>query len=392
MTPKNENQLAEVIAGASGPLCIKGGGTKPVGGPVDGTEVSASAITGVSLYEPGALTLVAAAGTPLAEVESLLAENRQQLPFEPMDYRGLLGTKGEPTLGGIAAANVSGPRRVAVGACRDFMIGVRFVDGRGRVVRNGGRVMKNVTGYDLVKLLAGSRGTLGVLTEIAFKVLPVAEFRAVLLVEDLTDRNAIEALSAALCSPCDVSGAAHLQKGMDGNPVTMIRLEGFENAVLDRAEKLRKALRSFGDFEIETDQDRTAAGWRWIRDVESFQERQGDVWRISTVPGEAPDLVERINGNGDLEFIYDWGGGLIWALVPEGVDLRARAGAFRGHATLVRASDETRRKISVFHPESERVARISKSLKRQFDPREILNPGLTVLPLAQEGGNANQIQ
>ena len=376
MTPESETELSALVAGASGPLWIRGGGTRPVGGAVDGAEVSMSALSGISLYEPGSLTLVAAAGTPLAEVEALLAENRQQLPFEPMDHRGLLGTEGEPTVGGVAAANVSGPRRISVGACRDFMIGVRFVDGRGRVIRNGGRVMKNVTGYDVVKLMAGSRGTLGVLTEVAFKVLPVAEFRAVLLLENMADRDAMAALSAALCSPFEVSGAAHVRKGLDGNPVTMIRVEGFEQSVRDRAERLRTALRSFGDFNIEMDQDRTAAGWKWIRDVEAFRGRKGDVWRFSVMPGDAPDLVGRIDAPGDLEVVYDWGGGLVWVLAPEGTDLRERAGEFKGHATLVRATEETLGGIPVFHPQPERISRLSAELKRQFDPRGILNPGL----------------
>ena len=377
MTPESEAELSAMVAGASGPLWIRGGGTRPVGGPVDGAEVSMSALSGISLYEPGSLTLVAAAGTPLTEVETLLAENRQRLPFEPMDHRGLLGTRGEPTVGGVAAANVSGPRRTAVGACRDFMIGVRFVDGRGRAIRNGGRVMKNVTGYDIVKLMAGSRGTLGALTEVAFKVLPVSEFTAVLLLENLTDREAISALSAALCSPCDVSGAAHVRKGLDGNPVTMIRVEGFEQSTRERAETLRTALRDFGDFNIETDQDRTAAGWKWIRDVEAFHGRKGDVWRFSIMPGDAPDLVGRIDAPGDLDVVYDWGGGLVWILAPEGTDLRERAGEFSGHATLVRATGATLARIPAFHPLPERISRLSSDLKRQFDPRGILNPGLT---------------
>ena len=376
MTPESESELSALVAGATRPLWIRGGGTRPVGGPVDGAEVSMSALSGVSLYEPGSLTLVAAAGTPVTEVETLLAENRQQLPFEPMDHRGLLGTKGEPTVGGVAAANVSGPRRITVGACRDFMIGVRFVDGRGRMIRNGGRVMKNVTGYDVVKLMAGSRGTLGVLTEVAFKVLPVAEFRAVLLLENLSDRDAMAALSAALCSPFEVSGAAHARKGLDGNPVTMIRVEGFEQSVRDRAARLRTALRSFGDFDIETDQDRTAAGWRWIRDVEAFRGRKGDVWRFSVMPGAAPELVGRIDATGDLEIVYDWGGGLVWVLAPVGTDLRARAGEFRGHATLVRATKETLGGIPAFHPQPERISRLSADLKRHFDPQGIFNPGL----------------
>ena len=172
MTPETEAELAAIITGAEGPLRIEGGGTRPIGGASNGARLSTSAMTGVELYEPGALTLVVRAGTPLDEVEATLAAEGQRLAFEPMDHRGLLGTSGTPTIGGVVAANVSGPRRIQAGACRDFLLGVRFVDGQGRIIRNGGRVMKNVTGYDLVRLMAGSYGTLGVLTEVALKVLP----------------------------------------------------------------------------------------------------------------------------------------------------------------------------------------------------------------------------
>ncbi|MEM6744014.1 MAG: FAD-binding protein, partial [Pseudomonadota bacterium] len=200
MTPRTEAELAEAVAGLTAPVEVVGGGTRQgLGRPVQaGETLSAAGLCGVSLYEPGALTIVAGAGTPLAEVEAALAAEGQRLPFEPMDHRGLLGSEGEPTIGGAVACNVSGPRRVQAGACRDSLIGVRFVDGGGRAIKNGGRVMKNVTGYDLVKLMAGSYGTLGVLSEVAFKVLPAPEAVAVLRLEGLDDARAVEAMTAAL--------------------------------------------------------------------------------------------------------------------------------------------------------------------------------------------------
>ena len=373
LTPANESELAEAIAAAEGPLRVTGGGTRPVGNPVTGGVLSTSGLSGIGLYEPGALTIVAKAGTPLAEIEAALAAENQRLPFEPMDHRKLLGTAGEPTIGGVVAANVSGPRRIQAGACRDSLIGVRFVDGTGTVLKNGGRVMKNVTGYDLVKLMAGSFGTLGVLSEVSFKVLPSTEARAVLLIERLSVAEAVRAMSVALTSPFEVSGAAHVVKGLDGCPVTMIRIEGFAASVAYRAEKLQGLLKNFGEVSVETDPGRTSAGWAWIRDVEAFAGRDGDVWRVSVKPSDAPALAKALGG---VELVFDWGGGLVWTLAPERTDLRARMGTIAGHATLMRAGDETKRALGVFHPEPAPLAAISAGLRQKFDPRGILKPGL----------------
>ncbi len=374
LTPKTEDDLARIVAEADAPLRIQGGGTRPIGTPTSGTVLSTSALSGIELYEPGSLTLVAKAGTPVAEIEAALAVEGQRLAFEPMDHRGLLGTTGTPTIGGVAAANVSGPRRIQSGAARDFMLGVRFVDGRGQIIKNGGRVMKNVTGYDLVKLMAGSYGTLGVLTEVSLKVLPKPRASGVMLIEGLTDDLAVTALSRALGSPYEVSGAAHLQKGLDGAPVTMIRLEGFESSVAYRAEALGKVLAGFGDFTLETDPAKTAAGWEYIRDVMPFQGRDGDVWRLSVKPSDAPGVVASLSG---AEAFYDWGGGLVWLLAPEGsgvnaASIRAAVARIGGHATLIRGNTSA----GVFQPLSPAVAALQDGLRRKFDPRQILNPGL----------------
>lgn len=363
----SEEQLAEAIRGAQGPLRISGGGTRPVGRPVVGEVLDLSGLTGITLYEPGALTVVAKAGTRVAELEAALAAEGQRLAFEPADWRGLLGTEGEPTLGGMVAANVSGPRRVQVGACRDALLGVRFVDGAGAVVKNGGRVMKNVTGYDLVKLIAGSWGTLGVLTELSLKVLPAPEATAVLVIEGLSSDDALAAMTKALRSPFDVTGAAHGPMG------TLIRIEGFAGSVTYRADRLRALLDPFGAARVETLPETCQALWRAVRDVEPFHGRPGDVWRLSVKPSDGPDLVRRV---GAREALYDWGGGLIWLLMDEGEDLRARLGGFSGHATLIRASEETRAQIPSFQPEPAPIAAISAGLRARFDPKGILNPGL----------------
>ncbi|MFD0978825.1 FAD-binding protein [Tropicimonas aquimaris] len=373
MTPKSEQELAEAIAGTDAPVTVRGGGTRPIGRALPGQTLSVAEISGITLHEPGALTLVAQAGTPVAEIEAALAAEGQRLAFEPMDHRGLLGTTGTPTIGGVVAANVSGPRRIQVGACRDSLLGVRFVDGAGRVLRNGGRVMKNVTGYDLVKLMAGSYGTLGVLTEVSFKVLPASEAFGTLRLYGLDDRHAVAAMSAALGSPCEVSGAAHLPRGADGRPVTMLRLEGFAESVAYRMGGLQALLGSFGDGEIDRDAESVAAAWRAIRDVEAFAERPGDVWRVSVKPSDGPAVAEALDG---AEVIYDWGGGLVWALTPEGTDARAALAGIGGHATLVRASEDTRARLTVFHPESAPVAALAAGLRAKFDPRGVLNPGL----------------
>ena len=366
MTPGNEAELAEAIAGASGPLAVQGGGTGGIS--VPGEVLSTSALTGVELYEPGALTLVARAGTPVAEVEALLASEGQRLAFEPWDARGLLGTGGAPTIGGVFAANASGPRRVQAGAARDFLLGVRFVDGAGTVVKNGGRVMKNVTGYDLVKLMAGSHGTLGVLSEVALKVLPAPECTGVVLINGLDDAAAVRAMAAALGSPYEVTGAAHTPAGIDGHPATMLRLEGFEGSVKYRAGELQKLLAGIGDSTVEMDPERTKAGWAWVRDAETFHGRAGNVWRLSVKPSDAPELVRQLQPEGVL---YDWGGGLVWVLMPEDRDVRALMAGTKGHATLLRGRCSAR-----FHPAPAPLAAISAGLRQKFDPRGILNTGL----------------
>lgn len=373
MHPKTEQELADILRTAKAPIRIQGGGTRTIGRPVAGDVLRTGGLSGVTLYEPGALTVVVQAGTSLAELEAALDAEGQRLPFEPMDHRGLLGTNGTPTIGGVVAGNISGPRRVQAGACRDYMLGVRFVDGSGTIVKNGGRVMKNVTGYDLVKLMTGSWGTLGVLTEVSLKVLPKPAAAACVMVDGLADADAVRAMSAALGSPFDVTGAAHTPKGQDGAPVTMLRIEGFEKSVAYRAGELARITQGFGPVRIEDDPAKVAQGWAWVRDVAPLHDVQGDVWRVSVKPSDAPRLVEQAAPKACL---YDWGGGLVWMAVAEGADLRARLGSFAGHATLIRASTTTRANLPVFQPDPAPVAALTAGLRARFDPRGLLNPGL----------------
>ncbi|WP_121061218.1 FAD-binding protein [Chachezhania antarctica] len=369
MRPGTEAELAEAVATAQGPLAIVGGGTRGVR-PETGEVIETGGLSGITLYEPGALTLVVQAGTAVAEVETALAAEGQRLAFEPMDHRGLLGTVGAPTIGGVIAANVSGPRRIQAGAARDFALGVRFVDGTGTVIRNGGRVMKNVTGYDLVKLTAGSWGSLGVLTEVALKVLPAPAAQGSVVLTGLSTERAVAAMSRTLGSPFEVTGAAHLPEGPDGAPVTMIRVEGFEEQVRYRTGRLQALLEGFGAAHVALD---TAADWAAIRDVKPFHEAAGDVWRVSCKPSDAPALAEKAGASG---LIFDWGGGLIWVLMPKGTDLRTRLGDFGGHATLVRAAPETRAQLGTFQSEPAPVAALTAGLRARFDPKGLFNPGL----------------
>lgn len=360
MTPRDETELCEAIRDPAGPLSLRGGGTRGVFGP--GTVLETSGLSGVRLYEPGALTLVAGAGTPLAEVEAVLAGERQRLAFEVPDLRGALGREGGSTIGGVAAANASGPRRVQAGACRDHMIGLRFVDGAGQVVKSGGRVMKNVTGLDLVKLLAGSHGTLGVISEVAFKLQAIPEAEVTLRAEGLSVTEGLAALRRALGSPFEVSGAAHGAFG------TVLRLEGMAASVRYREGQLRALLGGTWD--------EVGSPWAMIRDGGGVG--AGALWRVSVKPSEAERVVGALAGV-EHDAAFDWGGGLIWIAVrgvPDGGAARIRGAlAGIGHATLLRA-EPGMTPVPVFHPEAPGVAALSRALRAKFDPRGILNAGI----------------
>jgi len=365
--PASEEELAEVVRDAASrgrPLVIRGGGTRGIGAAVEGEALSVAGLTGISLYDPGALTLVARAGTPLAVVEAALAAEGQRLPFEPWDGRVLSGANGAPTVGGMVAVNASGPRRIQAGACRDSMLGVRFVDGTGAIVKNGGRVMKNVTGLDLVKLMAGSHGTLGVLTEVGFKVLPAPEATATLVFEGLDAGLAVEAMTAATGTPYEVTGAAHLPEA----GATMLRIEGFAGSVAHRARTLAAALARFGaPGVVEGPGD-----WAAVRDGAGFAGRDGAVWRISVKPTDGLRVSAALP---EAALAFDWAGGLVWALVGEGLDLRRALAGIPGHATLVRASEAAKARWGPFAPEPAPVAALAAGLRARFDPAGVLNPG-----------------
>ncbi|MCR4281891.1 MAG: glycolate oxidase subunit GlcE [Bauldia sp.] len=383
LSPGDEPVLAAAVADAASrktPLAIVGGGTRTgLGRPMQtAATLSTANLTGVTLYEPSELVLSARAGTPLAEVESLLASNRQRLAFEPPSHHQLYGIAGESTIGAVAAANLSGPRRIQSGAARDSLIGVRAVTGRGDIVKSGGRVMKNVTGYDLVKFLAGSYGTLAVLSEVTFKVLPLPETETTLVIDGLSDVRAVSALSAALGSPFSVSGAAHVPGRVAR---TCVRIEGFAASVDSRADRLVSLLSAYGPVE-RLDPAASADLWRSIRDLDALAKpADRPLWRVSVRPGDGPVIAAATRVSMDADILYDWGGGLVW--IAGGGDrpdagasvIRAAVASVGGHATLVRAPDDVRLAVDVFQPLPAPLMDLTRKLKASFDPAGILNPG-----------------
>lgn len=387
LKPQTTEQVVEAVAWASSeetPVEILGTGTKrgfgrPMG---DGNRTIAhaldlSGLRGITLYEPEELVLSAWAGTPLAEIEAAVAEKGQMLAFEPPALARLYGGSGG-TLGGMIACNLAGPRRIKAGAARDHILGIESVTGRGELVKSGGRVVKNVTGYDLSKLLTGSFGTLAALTQITIKVLPAPETVETVLLTGLDDAAAVRAMALAMNSSHEVSAAAHVPAALAGavqggsETVTAIRIEGFVPSVAARSAALQELLGQAGPVST-LDADASDAFWAAIRDVAPFADGNQALWRLSVTPSQAPAIIADIPG---ARVFYDWGGGLIWCESDDGDAIRAAVAAHGGgHATLIRAPEEMRRTASVFEPQPAPLAALSARVKESFDPRHILNPG-----------------
>jgi len=393
LTPKNEKEAAELIADAfsgSNRIELVGGGTRSgIGHPIyTQRKLASTKLSGITDYEPAELVMTVKPGTPMKKIDAELKKARQRLVFEPMDHRALLGSDGEPTIGGVVAGNVSGPRRILSGAARDSLLGVRFVNGRGEIIKNGGRVMKNVTGLDLTKLMAGSWGTLGFLTEVTLKVLPAPETQKTLAVRGLTDEEAAATMAIAMGSSAEVSGAAHLPQlvakrviggELSDDPATFLRIEGFADSVSHRIDKLSKMFAKSGELHV-LDEKKSASLWQEVRDCIPLADgTKKPVWRISMAPTEGWKMVAALRLELAADAFYDWQGGLVWLRLdgdpaPETVrGLVAANGG--GHATLVRADGAFRASIAVFEPQTKAVAALTKRIKQQFDPKGILNPG-----------------
>jgi glycolate dehydrogenase FAD-binding subunit len=390
--PADEAGITEAIleANAAGePLVIRGNSSKSaLMRPVQAARsLSTTGLSGITLYSPHEMIITAGAGTPLAEIEAAVAEKGQHLIAEPPDFGPILGTATPQTLGGVVAANLSGPRRVAWGATRDHVMGVRAVNGMGEAIHSGGRVLKNVTGLDLCKLLTGSYGTLAVLTEITLKLLPAPERRGTLVVAGLDPMRGVAALAASLGSPYAVSGAAYVPEELSARipalawfkgPVTLARIEDFSASVAYRTDRLRSDLAEFGTAEL-LDDGASRAAWAAVRDAAPLVEEQGAVWRVSVRPSAGPSVAQAVQAAFGARWFMDWGGGLIWIAGPATEAAHAAvasaARAAGGVWTLTRAPEGLRAAVDVIPPEVPTLARITRGVKAAFDPKGILNPG-----------------
>ena len=394
LKPVNAKQVAEIITWAGAEkktLELVGSGSKAdLGRPIETDfRLHLSALKGVDLYEPEELVLRSGAATSLGQIQAMLAQQRQQLAFEPPDFSELYGHVKDQTIGGVLAGNLAGPRRIKAGAARDHFLGLEAVSGRGGMFKSGGRVVKNVTGYDLCKLMAGSFGTLAALTEVTVKVLPAPEKIRTVLLFGQTDSGSIPAMSRAAGSPHEVSALAHLPDVIAsrstvsyirnaGASVTAVRVEGPGPSVEHRADSLRQLWGVYGEVE-ELHGHNSNIFWREVANVASLLPNPDAViWKISVTPSKGADVMAAARAGGG-EGYFDWAGGLLWLAMEHDEDGGAGVvrGAFSGdgHATLMRGPAELRKQVDVFQPVTPSLAALSARIKNSFDPRGVLNPG-----------------
>jgi glycolate oxidase FAD binding subunit len=393
--PTSIDELREAVAtalAAEEPVELVAGGTKRgLGRPLQTPHVvDLTRLSGIRDYTPSELVLTAGAATPLTAIDRALAASGQMLAFEPPDWRGILGqAHGSQTLGGILACNLSGPRRIKSGAARDHFLGFRAVSGRAEAFKAGGKVVKNVTGYDLPKLMAGSYGTLAALEEVTVKVLPRPETAATVLVFGVPAEHAVEAMAAALSSPHEVSGAAYLPPGTprlaslpSGFGTVALRIEGPAPSVAYRRDALLTELADAGELAT-LDDAKTHSLWRDIANVAPLAGlADRAIWRLSVAPSCGVEVAQVIARAIDAVWFLDWGGGLVWLAVIEpgdaGASVIRRAIGGAGHATLIRGTPGLRAAVPVFEPQPGPLAALSRRVKEGFDPKHILNPGRMV--------------
>lgn len=395
LKPETAGQVLDAVqwAAAEGaPLKVQGQGSKDgFGRAVDIAHcLDLSSLSAILAYEPSELYMTALAATPVAEIEAALRQNNQQMAFEPPDLGRLYGGGEGGTIGGVIACNLAGPRRIQAGAARDHFLGFNAVSGRGEVFKSGGTVVKNVTGFDLSKLLAGSFGTLAVMTDVTFKVMPAAEKTRTVLVLGADDSQAMKAMAAALGSSNEVSAAAHLPEAAAagsgvsyvsgaGRSVTAVRVEGPGPSVEHRCRALAELLKEFGGIE-ELHSQNSSALWREIRDVRLSETGEDQLWRLSVPPAAGAQVAAKLTAEIGGRVFYDWGGGLIWLSMEARPDagheiVRAAVSATGGHATLIRAAADVRARAPVFEPQTGALKDLTARIKEGFDPKGVLNPG-----------------
>jgi len=400
--PKNEKELAEIIKKfykSNYPIEVLGSGSKrQIGKQLQCTKtISLSKLDGIIEYLPEELYIKIKAGTNIEKIESELKKNKQELAFEPIDFGYLfLGKSNYGTAGGQVACNISGPRRFKSGSIRDHILGFRAVNGRGEIIKSGGTVVKNVTGYDLSKLICGSYGTLVALTEITFKVLPLAEESKTLVIHDLTIDSSPHYLEKAISSSNEVSGASFLPidpicKNCEMNientfklndleykgSLTAIRVEGSKQSINERVENLKKELNilNFKVSILETFQSEIL--WRKIKNLEFFSKTKNNIFRISIPPSECAKLIYELPNM--FKYFLDWGGALIWMEAcklseKKFESIRTKVVKHNGYISMIKNSNQLPFVEDVFTINSARF-NISQNIKKSFDPKGILNPG-----------------
>lgn len=368
LRPDTVDALCAVIADAAqrgDRLRLRGGGSKDaIGAPMPEAQiVDMGAFSGVVDYDPPELVLTVGAATPLAEVLALVAERNQMLAFDPFDHAAMLGGPGgRTTIGGVIAAGVAGPLRLSRGAARDHLLGFTAVSGRGERFVAGAKVVKNVTGYDLSKLITGSWGRLAAITELTLKVLPAPAIRRTLAVRGLDSVAAVAAMARAMGSPAEVSAAAHLPDA-DGGPLTLIRLDGFPSSVDARAKLLGRLVEGLTPLAQDS--------WHAIATAAPLP-AEPPLWRIIVPASRAPALVANLPG----QWLFDWAGGLVWlASDAEPQAIRAAVADAGGHAMLIRADAAMRMTVPTLHPQPAALAALEARVRHAFDPAGVFETG-----------------
>ena len=391
LSPRDEQDVVDLVASfvsAGEPVEVSGFNTKrKLGRPVVAEKILRTGqLSGIRLYEPDEMVITAGAGTPLRDIEDLIGKWGQRLAFEPFDFPGLYGETGSGSIGGVIAVNASGPRRIAAGAARDHLLGFRAVNGHAKVFKSGGRVMKNVTGYDLSKLVSGSYGTLAVLTEVTLKVVPRPENEETVVFLGLDEPSGLRVLRQASGLHHEVSCLAYFPAGAMPNlgdlSLTSLRLEGSSISVRSRREGLLSQLSDRTTEVVLLEETKSSDFWREAARGAALKDMNGPLWKISAAPAKAWTLMmglteKRIPFAGHY---FDWAGGLIWIALEGGAGPHADAvrdvvDGVKGHATLVRASDDERLSVPVFHPRPQALSMIYREIKNAFDPSHVLNRG-----------------